>query len=312
MKFSIIVPVYNVEDYLDKCLNSIKEQTYKNFEVIIVNDESPDNSQKIIDKYTKKDQRFKCYNKKNGGVSSARNHGLKYVKGDYLIFIDGDDYIDKYLLEKLNKELEKQNYDMIRFSYSKVDESGNIIKEINIKEENNDKNSVIKEILNNELVDVMWLYTYNIDFFKKNKFTFTEGRIHEDYGLILLILSKAKTMKIINYQGYYYVQRENSIMNSITYDKLKRRVDDFYYFYLIHKKELKDNYIDKLLLSFSASCMIVKCNELNDKDLDEYLKLLKKNKTINDIYGNTLKRKLKKIYLRLNLKKYIISLRSEN
>ena len=201
---------------------------------------------------------------------------------------------------------------MIRFSYSKVDASGNIIKEINIKEENNDKNSVIKEIINNELVDVMWLYTYNIDFFKKNKFTFTEGRIHEDYGLILLILSKAKTMKIINYQGYYYVQRENSIMNSITYDKLKRRVDDFYYFYLIHKKELKDNYVDKLLLSFSASCMIVKCNELNDKDLDKYLKLLKKNKTINDIYGNTLKRKLKKIYLRLNLKKYIISLRSEN
>lgn len=312
MKFSIIVPVYNVQAYLNKCLKSIEEQTYKNFEVIIVNDESPDNSQKIIDKYAKKDKRFIGYNKKNGGVSSARNYGLKKVTGDYLLFIDGDDYIDKYLLERLNNELEKQNYDMIRFSYSKVDELGNTIKEISIKEVNKDKNSVIEEILNNDLVDVMWLYTYNVDFFKKHKFTFTEGRIHEDYGLILLILSAAKTIKIMNYQGYFYVQRENSIMNSITYDKLKRRVDDFYYFYLNHKKELKDSYVDKLLLSFSASCMIVKCNELNDEDLEEYLKLLRKNKTIDDIYGNTLKRKLKKIYLRFNLKRHIISMRSEN
>ena len=97
MKFSIVIPVYNVEKYIDKCLKSIINQTYDNFEVIVVNDGSPDNSQVIIDKYVKKDKRFKSYEKKNGGLSDARNYGLEYISGDYLLFIDSDDNIEKDL-----------------------------------------------------------------------------------------------------------------------------------------------------------------------------------------------------------------------
>ena len=82
MKFSIVIPVYNVEKYIDKCLNSIINQTYKNFEVIIVNDGTKDNSQQIIDEYVKKDNRFKSYKKENGGLSDARNYGIKYATGD--------------------------------------------------------------------------------------------------------------------------------------------------------------------------------------------------------------------------------------
>ena len=85
MKFSIIIPVYNVEKYIDRCLSSIVNQSYKNYEVIIVNDGTKDNSLKIIEKYTKKYDNFTLYNKKNGGLSDARNYGLKYVKGDYFV-----------------------------------------------------------------------------------------------------------------------------------------------------------------------------------------------------------------------------------
>ena len=94
MKFSIIVPIYNVEKYIEKCLQSIKDQTFKNFEVIMVDDGSTDNSNKIM-KLFEKDKRFKSYSKKNGGLSDARNYGIQYTTGDYLLFIDSDDYIDK-------------------------------------------------------------------------------------------------------------------------------------------------------------------------------------------------------------------------
>ena len=133
MKFSIIIPVYNVEPYLEKCLDSVTNQTYKNFEVIIVNDSSPDNSQKIIDKYVKKDKRFKGYIKENGGVSSVRNYGLQKVSGDYILFLDGDDYIDISLLEELSKKIANQYPDIVRFSLSTVTEKNELIKEIPIK-----------------------------------------------------------------------------------------------------------------------------------------------------------------------------------
>lgn len=103
MKFSIVIPVYNVEEYIDKCLNSVLNQTYKDFEVIIVNDGSPDNSIQIIDRYVKMDDRFKVYSKENGGLSAARNFGVKKVSGDYLIFLDSDDYIEKDLLLKISE-----------------------------------------------------------------------------------------------------------------------------------------------------------------------------------------------------------------
>ena len=98
---SIIVPVYNVEKYLKKCLDSILSQTYKNFEVIIVNDGSPDNSQKIIDEYKKKDKRIIVLEKENGGLSSARNYGIEHANGKYISFVDADDYIEKDYVEKL-------------------------------------------------------------------------------------------------------------------------------------------------------------------------------------------------------------------
>ena len=119
-RFSIIVPVYNVEDYLRNCLDSILNQSYEDYEVIVVNDGTKDNSQDIIDEYVKKDNRVKGYKKKNGGLSDARNFGVGKAKGDYLLFLDSDDSINNLLLEELNKEIEKNHPEMIRFQVVKV------------------------------------------------------------------------------------------------------------------------------------------------------------------------------------------------
>lgn len=312
MKFSIIVPVYNVEKYIDRCLNSIMCQTMKNFEVIIVNDGSPDNSQAIIDKYVKNDKRFKCYIKDNGGLSDARNYGLQYVTGDYLLFIDSDDYIEKDLLNNIFLKVKKKKYDVIRYSLNVVDEEGNNIKDVvSVSSDSDDKDVIIEEIVKNDYVEPAWLYAYKTSFFVKNKFMYPIGKIHEDFGLTLIILSKASSIGILSFLGYNYVQRENSIMSNKDYVKIKKRVMDFFEHHINNKKILGDTYVDRLLLSYSASCTISKGRELEKDDLDLYVKMLKDNKVVNDIYSNTLKRKIKVVLLKLFLKKYIVSLKED-
>ena len=114
IKVSIIVPVYNVEKYLDKCLKSLVNQTLKDIEIIVVNDGTKDNSQKIVDKYVKKYPKLvKSYIKENGGLSSARNYGLKYVNGEFISFIDSDDWVRKDMFEKMYQKAKKEDLDIV-------------------------------------------------------------------------------------------------------------------------------------------------------------------------------------------------------
>lgn len=114
IKVSVIVPVYNVEKYIDKCLNSLVNQTLKEIEIIVVNDGSPDNSQKIIDRYVKKyPNKVQSYIKENGGLGSARNYGLKHANGEYISFVDSDDWIDRTALEEMYSLVKKENSDVV-------------------------------------------------------------------------------------------------------------------------------------------------------------------------------------------------------
>ena len=114
IKVSVIVPVYNVEAYLDKCLNSLVNQTLKEIEIIVVNDGSKDNSEKIIEKYKEKyPEKIKYYKKENGGLSSARNYGLKYAIGEYVAFVDSDDYVDLKMYEKMINLANLENSDIV-------------------------------------------------------------------------------------------------------------------------------------------------------------------------------------------------------
>ena len=130
MRFSIIVPVYNVEKYLAKCIESILNQTNQDFELLLVNDGTKDNSQKIIDEYVAKyPDKVYGFVKENGGLSDARNYGVERAKGEYIIFIDSDDYVDDELLEKVNDAIEKNaGVDVVGYNLVDVDESGNVLK----------------------------------------------------------------------------------------------------------------------------------------------------------------------------------------
>ena len=295
MKYSIIVPVYNVEKYIRKCLESIYNQTYNNYEVIIVNDGSKDNSELIIDEYIKKDNRFKCYSKSNGGLSDARNYGLKYVTGDYILFVDSDDYIDTNLLKELSNHTK---YDMIKFKTNIVDFNYKLIR----KEKTlcNSKEVSCVDLFNIEFCEPAWSYAYKTSFFRNNKFKYSKGKIHEDFGLTPLCLIKAKKIYYLNYYGYNYVIRKDGIINST---KSKKRVDDmlFHFDYLIKEINKLENIDENVLVEFKhflANRMIYMLKILDKKHIKYYLNELN-NKNIKDFFlENTLKRKIKKrIYL---------------
>ena len=218
MLFSIIVPIYNVEKYLRECLESIKVQTFHDYEVIMINDGSTDNCSKICDEYTRLDKRFKVIHRKNGGLVSARKVGAENVSGDYVLNIDSDDYVDKDLLEKLHNQVEMYNPDVIAFSYKIVDEKGEFQSVIN----NSIEPKLYKD--NIELIKQSYMYDKNIyghnggslifsiwtklvkrDIYKECQ-ALVDNRISkgEDTILNLLIVDKAKSMLVSKVDGYNY------------------------------------------------------------------------------------------------------------
>lgn len=300
MKYSIIIPVYNVEKYIDRCLKSILNQTYKEFEVIIVNDGTKDNSQKIIDKYTKKDKRFKSYIKENGGLSSARNYGVKYATGDYIVFIDSDDYVSLDYLESINNVLSKdKSIEVLKTKLIMVDDDENIIrKETGLKE----GYVTFLDLVKLEFFEPAWSYVYKLDFYTKNKFKYADGMVHEDFGLTPEIIIKAKKIYYLDSYVYYYVQRENSIMTSNSKEKLKKKAYDMLYQYdrLMGIKLPKiDDKTKKYYYSFLSNAVILKSNTLTGIDKKEYIKELKDRNVFDYILTDTLKRKIKKIILKI-------------
>ena len=305
MKFSIIVPMYNVEKYIGKCLESIMAQKYENYEVIIVNDGSTDNSVDVVKEYLT-DKRFKLYNKDNSGVSATRNYGIGKVTGDYIIFVDSDDYITKDLLYNINKVLVKHNYDIVKYGCNLVDDEYNLIR----KEKTNidSKKVDTKEMLNFEFSEPPWAFAYNAKFFVDNKFSYAEGRVHEDYGLTPLIILKAKDKYYLKYYGYNYVQRNNSIVHGM--EKNIRRCNDMlYHFDNLYDIISKDNKIDNetklFAYSYLANALIIKAKLLTGKNLDNYIKELKKRHVADYLLADSIARKVKKTIIKIMPKLYI-------
>lgn len=292
MKYSIIIPVYNVEKYIRKCLESIYNQTYNNYEVIIINDGSKDNSKLIIEEYVKKDNRFKNYNKDNGGLSDARNYGLKYVRGDYILFVDADDYIDINLLKKLSYYDE---YDIIKFKINVISSNYKLVR----KEKTlcNSKEVSCNELFDIEFCEPAWTYAYKTSFFKDNNFKYAKGKIHEDFGLTPLCLVNAKQIYYLDYYGYNYVIRNNSIMNSTN---IKKRIEDMLYHfdYLVDEINKLENIDKKTLINFKhflANRMIYIVKLLDKRNIKYYLQEINARGIKKMLLENTFKRKIKKI-----------------
>ncbi|RKQ33490.1 glycosyltransferase family 2 protein [Oceanobacillus halophilus] len=221
---SIIVPVYNLEPYLEKCLDSILAQTFTGFEVIVVNDGSKDSSGVICDKYAKKDSRVKVIHKLYGGVSSARNIGIQEAKGEYIGFVDGDDYIEEKMYETLYQLCQETESDIAICKLGR-EIDGELINESIDK-------IYIKELDNQEAMYELFkgnLYRFSLcnKLFKRICFKnicFPDGRIHEDLSTTYKLFSNSCKASYINYIGYIYVKQKNSILTSKYY---KERLDAF-------------------------------------------------------------------------------------
>ncbi len=298
-KFSIIIPVYNVENYIGRCLDSVFCQTYKDYEVIVVDDGSTDKSKKIAKEYD-----VKIINSKHQGVSESRNIGAKTATGEYLIFLDSDDYWDKDLLKEINKSL-KNNPDLVRFQIRTVTDDNVITNYNEIEFENKTGVEAFNIISKFHYVESVWSLAIKRKYYEKEKFAFAKDKIHEDFGLTPLIIIKANTVNSIKYIGYNYYRRTGSIMNTPDYSWTKRKVNDFYYNYKILKEEINKTNLDKkVFLSFISNSMLMKICELNNKDYKIYLKKLKQEKVSKDLLRDTFGRKIKGLILDISPKLY--------
>ena len=298
-KFSIIIPVYNVERYIKKCLDSVIEQTEDDYEVIVVNDGTPDNSIELI-----KDYNVKIINQKNQGLSAARNKGVEKAKGEYIIFLDSDDYLEKNTLKEVKKSL-KNNPDLVRFQIREVFEDG---KTIDYKEEeftNKTGVEAFKLITKYHFVENAWCYAIKREYYQKEKYKFLKGTYHEDFGLTPLIILKANIVNSISYIGYNYLQRQGSIMNNQDYSKTKKKADDMFTHYKFLLKEANKTKLDTTYFkSFISNSLILKITELNKKDYKEYKNRLKEEKVYDNLLEDTFSRKIKKIIIKISPKIY--------
>lgn len=310
---SIIVPVYNVEDYLEKCVYSIINQKYKNLEIILVNDGSIDNSGLICEELSKLDNRIKVYHKKNGGLSDARNYGVDKAKGEYIGFVDSDDYIHENMYSHLYEVANKEDADVVECSF--LLDYGNKIREYNteIYYKILDREGYLKEYLTMERVygAVCWKLI-KAEIAKKIKFPI--GKFYEDAFYSYELINIANKYVITSEKMYYYLMRPNSITNK----KFEvRHVDNieisnkFLNFTIENYKNLEEEAFNKEVYAYFS--VLNKILELDNYKDNEYLKDIISyfRKNLYRIIKNNVipkNRKLSIILICLSLKMYSIVL----
>ena len=288
MKVSVIVPIYNVENYIYECIASIIKQTLQDIEIILVNDGSTDDSIIKIQKLIDNNKNIRLINKENGGLSSARNTGLQFATGDYVAFIDSDDYIEPSFLQQLYEEAIKYNLDIAIGGYKKL--YSNIYE--SIKRNNNlvdigvttGVNFLKNEMKCKDYRMEVWDVLYRREFLEKNNLTFEEGLVYEDELFTPLALFKATRVKLIETNGYIYRQRQNSIMsnkpNINHINSTKYLIDKFIeYFYATSSEDIK-YIVSRNLISLTSGYekKIILSDLKNKKQL---LKKIKDIKLIN-------------------------------
>ncbi len=312
-KVSVIVPVYNAEKYIEKCLDSIVHQTEnEKIEIIIVNDGSSDNSEKIIKKYIENNllkNKIKYFSKENEGVAKTRNFGIKKASGEYILFVDADDYIDETTVENLMPYMEEK-IELIKFKLQRVDEKGNILEKVDgpIFDVINGSQAFNEMYSKDILIDSPCVYAIRKELFIKNNFEFKET-YHEDFGLIPLIIITAKTVVSMPNYFYQYVQASNSITRNESYEKTKKKMEDVLKHYDHMIETIKGMILDKTtsenIKIYYTNAIILKLNELKEKDKKIYIKEIKKRKMFANIKARNFKQLIKKIILNINVKLYL-------
>lgn len=316
---SIIIPVYKVEAYLKECIESVINQTYKNLEIILVDDGSPDNCGQICDKYAYIDNRIKVIHKENGGLSSARNAGLEIATGDYISFIDSDDFMSKDFIEKLHHLCIKNNVEIAVCDYTKFEDKSKI-KEVEKSEEkiqlyNSYEMQKNMYIENYAKMVVVWNKLYKKSIYEKLRFPI--GKINEDEFTTYKAYHFAENIAVTNEPLYFYRYNENSIMGK----KYNERRLDFFYAYderkefykSLKEKELYESTVIKYQELIIDHYLLAKTS---DKDSEKILKKIieKSNENLKEYKRIKYKPLSKKVKICLftkmpNVYSYLIGLK---
>ena len=309
-KISIVVPVYNTEKGLRRCLDSIVNQTVGDIEIIIINDGSTDNSESIINEYKEKySSLITYYSKVNEGVAKTRNFGIEKASSDYILFVDSDDYIDLKLVEKLMPFI-NEDIDIIKFKLQRVDEKDNVLEKVEgpVFEKVTGREAFNKLYSEDVLLDSPCVYLMKRKLFIENNFTF-KRTYHEDFGLIPLVLLKAESFVSTPYYLYSYVQAGNSITRNADYNKTIKKFEDAIFHFDNAMEEIDKMDLDKENKEnakiFYTNAVILKINELKEEDKSKYIKQIKQRKMYKNIKPRNLKQLIKRIILKFNVKLYL-------
>ena len=296
---TVIVPVYNMEQYLERCLDSIIRQTYENLEIIAVDDGSTDSSAAILDRFRQTENRARVIRKTNGGLSDARNAGLDQATGKYIIFVDSDDYINIHMAETLLNAVQSNMADIsacqMKHVYQGQDADINELSGEAIKEKSFSAVDAMKYWYTSDFncPTVVWGKMYRRELF--NGLRFKKDRIHEDEFIIHYIFQKAGKVTYISNRLYYYFQRNDSIVGSSfslkRLDILDAMQDRLCLFEQLYDDKIvsmqAEHYTDILMASY------ISLYEMSDKD-DQQMKIIyDKIKNISKKYTLSLKHKIK-------------------
>lgn len=226
---SVVIPIFNMEKYLRKCLDSVCNQTYTKLEILLIDDGSTDQSSKIYRAYQRNDNRIKIFCKENGGLSSARNYGIERATGQYIAFVDSDDYIHPRMFEILTNNIKENQSQIAICNFETIYEQGDTVS----KRENEQIDD--KVYTDSEVMQLLWMegritvVTWNKLYVRSlfNSIKFPKGKIHEDEFIIHHLLIQCKRVSVVNKVLYYYLKRNNSITSNIGWENIQCSIEAF-------------------------------------------------------------------------------------
>lgn len=280
-KISIIIPVYKIEKYLDRCLESVVNQTYTNLEIILIDDGSPDNSPKICDEWAKKDKRIKVIHKKNEGVSIARNKGLEVATGEYIGFVDGDDYIEPNMYKRLYELIKESGADIAQCRSQSFSQNGEKIAYEPISSDGiiSDKSLIMKLFITRNITFTIWNKLFSKKILNDIRFT-PNFKMCEDMLFEYFIMKKTNKVVVTNniYYNYYKEREDSATKITLNFKDAVRAIDlvrdDLGKIYQDNIKYLDNYMILYLCKAFSLSRGLL--NENKNTTICEYLMLWSK------------------------------------
>ena len=310
MKFSVIVPVYNCERYLKRCIKSILNQTYKNFELILINDGSIDRSIEICREAASLDNRVIIIEQENQGPGAARNNGIKNATGDFIVFIDSDDYIEEFCFAELQDYLHKHCVDILFKGFKFEDQkTGEILDEIRLPQGIYNKwqfHSIIKILIDTDLFGYTWCKVVKTDLLRDFHLEFnTKYSLHEDLLLVCEMCEKAENLGVLDTTSYHYTKDDDTLCTKFRNDMVENmefvnnQIFDFY-------KRMKIDDMDEMIIKRAVFSifLILKNYALVNYQKDFYYKYKKflNGKTVEEI------RNRKKKYLQVikGKKKWVV------